>query len=188
MVTLDEAAEALRSVLRIARFDRAGAAGFGSDMAACRQSFWAFVIGLPAILLLIGIQVIGIKTDTPELLTAAQLIAETVQIAGFPLLLIPVLRGFGRADRWARFVTGYNWFSLGVTVLQVAALGLAIGLPDAAFRAVLGAVYIYSLVVEAFLADAVLEIGGLRATAIVLLDVLFSLVVGMSADWIGGGA
>jgi hypothetical protein len=188
MVTVQETTAALGSVVRIAMFDRAAVTGFGRDAAACRRSFWAYVIGLPIILLLTGLQVSGTNTETPELLATAQLLAQIIEAAGLPLLLIPVLRRFGRADRWAWFVTSYNWFTLGQIVLSVAVLGLVGGLPITALRLTLGAVNVYTLVVEAFLADAVLDIGGARAAMIVLLDVFLSFGVNRLADWIGGGA
>jgi hypothetical protein len=188
MVTLDEIAQALGSVLRLARFDRTGAAGFGRDLVACRRSFWAYVIGLPAILLLIGLQVLSAETGRPELLAATQSIAYGIEAAGFPLLLLPVLRRLGRAERWAWFVTAYNWFTLAQTLLLVTVICLANGLPEPALRILIIAVNVYGLVVEAFLAESVLEIGGLRAGAIVLLDVFFGLGVDRIADWISGGA
>ncbi|HVJ50977.1 MAG TPA: hypothetical protein VM689_00850 [Aliidongia sp.] len=188
MVTGREAADALGGVLRLAIFDRAGAAGFGRDARACARSFWSYLFGLPLILLLIGLQVAGTDTPTPALLGGAQFLAEIIGAAGFPLLLLPVLRRFGREDRWSWFVTGYNWFNLGQLVLILLVLSLLTGSPAPLGRIVLGLIQIYALVVEAFLAESILEIGGLRAAAIVLLDVLFGVGVGRIADWIGGAS
>lgn len=187
MPTLEEMGQALAGLLRLALFDRSGVQSFGRDLDACRRSFAVYLVGLPLFLLVDGIAALGSSTETPALFTAAQLIGNVIETAGFLLLLRPLLSRFGRAERWAWFVTGYNWYSIGQITLFVALLGLAPGLPSGALRLLFGAFHVYALVVEAFLADAILEIGGLRAAAIVLLDVLFSLGIDLVADQIGGG-
>jgi hypothetical protein len=187
MVTVEETARALEGVLRIAVFDPAGAGSFGRDVKSCARSFWAYAIALPATLLLLGIDVLGADTDHPMLYAASHLIGEVIQAAGFPLLLLLLLRWYGRGERWTWFVTGYNWLSMAQTIAYVAVLGLVWDFPGGEIRGVvLGAEQIYSLVLEAFLARAVLGIGAWRAALVVVLDVGFELGVDRVAGWIGG--
>jgi hypothetical protein len=187
MVTLEETARALEGVYRIAVFDRAGVAGFGRDGRSCARSFWAYAFALPATLLLIAIEVSGAGTDQPGLLAAGSLIADIIQAAGFPLLLLPLLRRFGRNERWPWFVTGYNWLMMAQTIASLTLVGVLRELPGSDFRSVVAsAAQVYFLVLEAFLADAVLEIGAWRAGAIVLLDIAFQLAVSGFTDWGAG--
>jgi predicted cobalt transporter CbtA len=187
MVTLDETARALEGVYRIAVFDRAGVASFGKDLRACARSFWAYAIGLPATLLLVALAVAADRPDDPFLLAASQLIGNVVQAAGFPLLMLPLLRWYGRRAHWAWFVTGYNWLMMAQAIALVAVLGLMWDMPSGGARAVVFyALLVYFYVLEAFLADAVLHVGALRAGLVVALDIVFSNGIDRLADWIGG--
>jgi hypothetical protein len=186
MVSAEETTQALTGVLRIARFDRTGALGFGRDLKACKRSFWAYAIGLPATLLLIGQQLLLSQPDQPTLAVVLQLLADVIQAAGFPLLMLPLLRLWGKPERWAWFITGYNWFNLAQTVAFLAVIGLAWDLSGSPRELVLQFVQVYFIVLEAFLADAILEIGGMRAAGIVLLDVILGAIVNGVADAIGG--
>jgi hypothetical protein len=185
MVTLEETARALAGIARIAIFDRAGAGGFGRDAPSCARSFWAYAMALPATLLLLGIEVLGTPTDQPVLLTVSRLVGDIIQIAGFPLLLLPLLRWYGRGDRWAWFVTGYNWYSMAQTIAFVTLLCLTWG-GTGLFTVMRVAAEIYFIVLEAFLAEAILGIGAGRAAALVALDLMLGFGVNSLADWIGG--
>lgn len=187
MVTGEETAKAILGVGRIALFDRAGAAGFGKDLKSCARSFWAYAIAAPATLLLIALGVAHANPQEPAMMAAALVIVTIIQAAGFPLLLLPVLRRLGRLERWAWFVTGYNWFSAAQTIALVTLAGIIGDLPSASLRGlVVDGSLVYFWVLEAFLADAVLEIGAWRAIGIVLLDFALGQAAGGLVDWISG--
>ncbi len=94
-----------------ALLDRSGGLRFGRDYAAAARSFWAYGLVLPAIVLIISVSVEESGTTTPGIMAAADVLATVIELAGFPLLLRVLLRLYGRLDRWAWFVTGYNWFN-----------------------------------------------------------------------------
>ena len=179
MITSEEAAHAIEGMLRLARFDRHLGEGFGRDYAACGRSFFAYVLALPVILWLCSVEGSTPEVARPGLLMFANGLSFVIETAGFPLLLLFVLKVYGRADRWAWFVTGYNWFNATqlTFLVSVAALGK--------WPALVAQIYV--LVLEAFLAEAMLEIGGFRAAGIVLLDVFFGLGVDAVGRWIGTG-
>jgi hypothetical protein len=184
MVSVEETARALEGVLRIARFNRAGVTSFGRDLNACARSFWAYGLALPAALLLLVFNAYVAQTETPVLLGASEIVGQIIEAVGFPLLLLPLLARFGRAERWPWFVAGYNWFVMAQTIATATLVCLAVGLPGGGL--LLGGARIYFIVLEAFLADAVLEIGAWRAAMVVLLDIGFSFGVDRIADWVGG--
>jgi hypothetical protein len=186
-VTLDETAKALEGIYRLAIFDRAAVASFGKDLRSCARSFWAYAIGLPAILVLTAISVAIAKPDDPFVLTASELIGDAIEALGFPLLLLPLLRWFGRRDRWPWFVTGYNWFNMVQLIVFTALLCLFADLPGQMLGDVLlKAARIYFYVLEAFLAYSLLEITAWRAVLVLLLDFAFSNGIDRLALWIGG--
>jgi hypothetical protein len=165
MVSVEETARALHGVYRIAVFDRAGAASFGRDVKSCARSFWAYAIASPALGLLLASDVYNTATDQPVPLAAGYVISEVIQVAGFPLLLLPLLRWFGRSERWLWFVTSYNWYSMAQAIAYVALQGLLLGLPGSGIRGAINIVAkVYLIVIEAFLAATVLEIGPWRAS------------------------
>ncbi len=187
MTQLEEAAQAIDGVGRLAIFDRSGGIRFGRDMAAALRSFWAYALMLPAILLLIAVSVAETDTATPELLAVTDVIAEIIEIAGFLVLVRVLLRFYGRLDRWAWFVTGYNWFNAAQMALLLGVLGLCAGPLEPFGIWPILATQLYLFVIEAFLAEAILDVGGFKAAGIVLLDALFSFGVDHVARWIGSG-
>ena len=187
MVTLDETAKALEGIYRLAIFDRAAVASFGKDLRSCARSFWAYALALPATLLLVALSIVGDKPDDPFLLAASQITGDIVQAVGFPLLMLPLLRWYDRRAHWAWFVTGYNWLMMAQAIVLVAVLGLMYDMPGGGIRAVVfDLLLVYFYVLEAFLADAVLQVGALRAGLIVAIDLAFSTGIDRLANWIGG--
>jgi hypothetical protein len=188
MINGEEAAQAIESVARLAMFDHQAGAGFGKDLAACRRSFLAYVIVLPVVFFPIIKRVVDEHPAHPLIYIAAHVLAFIMTTAGFPILLIPLLRAYRRPERWVWFVTGYNWFN---AAAEAFIWGVA-GLCFAGFFAGLGlwpvyAAQVYTWVLEAFLAEAMLQVGGVRAAGIVLLDIGFGVLVDATAKWIGTG-
>ena len=181
MIGGEEVAQALEGVFRLARFDRGGIALFGRDVGACARSFWAYGVALPALLLLVALEVDAAKPGDQPWIGAAGFLTLIIQIAGFPLLLRPVAALFGRADRWAWLVTSYNWYNGVAFLITVAMLGLTIGPLSGLGSWPYWGVQVYLMVVEAFLAQTVLDVKGLPAISIVLLDFGF----GIGVDRIG---
>jgi hypothetical protein len=189
MVTLDETAKALEGIYRLAIFDRTAVASFGQDLRSCARSFWAYVLALPAILLLIAVSVTFKNPHDPALLAISELVSDVIQATGFPLLLLPLLRWFGRRERWAWFVTGYNWFNMAQIVVAAVLVCLLGDLPGENLRDFLSdAATTYFYVLEAYLAFAILEISARRAVFVLLLDFAFGNVIGQLALWIGGAS
>jgi hypothetical protein len=188
MTQLEEAARAIDGVGRLAILDRSGGDGFGKDMAAAARSFLAYALALPAIALIVAYQIVAAESETPEVMTGAVIIATVIELVGVPVLLAPLLTAYGRRERWAWFVTGYNWFNAARFALFLAVLGLCFGPLNGLGVWPLRVVIVYCYVIEAFMAEAMLDIGGLKAGGIVLLDALFNFGIDGVANWIGTGS
>lgn len=181
MVTVDETAKALEGIFRIARFDRSGAKSFGTDRRACARSFWAYALALPAMLLQLAIEAFG--ADHPWLYVAGKLVANVIIAAGFPLLLLLLTRWLGRGARWAWMVTAYNWYGMATTIAWVTLFGIVVDFPGGGLL-LLRVGDIYFIVLEAFLIDAILEVGALRAGLLVAIDYGLQLMLQQIVDWI----
>jgi hypothetical protein len=188
MTRLEEAERAIDGVGRLAILDRSGGEGFGRDMASAARSFSAYALILPVIALVLAVNVTVSGSPTPGLFAVSDALGTVIEITGLPLLLIPVLRLYGRSERWAWFVAALNWFTAARIVFWLAVLGLCYAPLQGLGLWPLRAFLVYAWVVEAFMAESVLEIGGLRAAGIVLLDFFFNLAVDAVAAWIGGGS
>jgi hypothetical protein len=188
MSQIEEAERAIGGVARLALLDRSGAEGFGRDRRAAARSFLAYVLVLPAFALEIAISAAGSGSETTGLFVVSEVLGEIIKAAGFPLLLLPVLALYGRRDRWAWFVAGHNWWVAAQLVFYLAMLGLYVGPLQGLGAWPVLLVLAYSWVVEAFLAEAILDVGGVKAGAIVLLDALFSFLVDHLSGWLGGGS
>jgi hypothetical protein len=188
MVIVAETMRALRALALLARFDRAGGAALGGDILTCRRSFWAYALGLPGFLLVQGV-IIGDARhapDDPVLAMVAALIGYVVQATLFPLLLLPLTALWRREARWPGFITGYNWLGLVNTYVFALILSLQIGTLGALGEILNLVWFVYAVVLEAFMAATLLEIGPVTAIAVVLLDVLVTFGVTWLADFIGG--
>ncbi|HLY58547.1 MAG TPA: hypothetical protein VKS60_23495 [Stellaceae bacterium] len=188
MSHIEEAERAIDGIGRLALFDRKGGDGFGRDRAAAARSFVAYLLVLPAIALVIAVQLVQSEATSPGLFVTANIIGQIIAVAGFPLLLIPVLRLYRRPERWAWFISAYNWFNAARVVLSLGVLGLCITVLQGLGDWPLLMFDVYAWIIEAFMAEAILEVGGARAAAIVLLDAFFSFAVGAVANWIATGS
>lgn len=182
---LPEAREALIAIAALARFDRSGAAIFGDDPAQTARSFRACVFAFPLFLFVrfgnLLIAVPAMEHGTALLLV--QTLEFVIEALVFPLAALPLLRWYGREDRWCRLVTAYNWWGLGQAILITAIVMLhrATGGAPVAIELLLIS-YLFCLVVEVFIIEIVLGAGFFTAATLVLIDVAISQVVTMIAQ------
>ncbi|QXM24371.1 hypothetical protein KO353_14160 [Elioraea tepida] len=112
-------------------------------------------------------------------LVAAEAIGYVIGWFAFPLLMVGVVEGMGRRDRFPGFVAAWNWAKLPqLVVVLVAALAAATGLLPGLAADVLGlAALAYALWLSWFVARQALGIDGARAGFVVGADVLLGLFV-----------
>ena len=189
MSQIEEAERAIiDGIGRLALFDRSGGQGFGRDRLAAARSFCVYVVAAPALALLIAVDAVSSTAGTPAMVAITDVLGEIVLAAGFPLLLLPVLRAYRRADRWAWFVTGYNWLKAARVLFLLGVVGLCVGPLRGLGAWPLLAFMGYGWVIEAFMAEAILDVGAVRAGGIVLLDGLFTFGVYAIVNWVATGA
>jgi len=186
MTLTEELHQSITGVLRLFRFDATALTCFGRDAAAAKRSFWAWAFAVPALTIVIWLGLIEAKPEDPGLYVAARMIAQIIEIVGFPLLMLGVAGFWERRAAWPVFVTAYNWFAMLQISLQITALSLSADGGPAVAGLVLNAVLVYTLLVEAFLAQTTLGIGRFQAISVVILDVVFGELVDNAARYVAG--
>jgi hypothetical protein len=181
MASLGEVSSALHGAWRLAFLDRAGMAYFDRSQRGFWRSFNAGVLVYPAFLILLDLRVEDAQWESAGWfrIVLVETLGYVITWVGFPLLMLEVARFLGRTARWHDFVIAYNWsqvlqyaFFL-VATLLVGWAALAPGLSEAlAVMAVLVPSAYEWLVVR-----VALEVGGLPALMVVLLDIVFSLLI-----------
>ncbi len=179
---LPEARAALSAIATLARFDRSAASAFGDDPAQTVRSFRACVLAFPFFLLvrLGNFFNLAPPIDQGFLVLLVQSIEFVIEALVFPVVALPLLRWYGREDKWCRLVTAYNWWSLGQTIL-ITAIVIVHRLTGGAQFAVelLLIAYLFCMVVEAFIIEIVLGGGFFTAATLVLIDMSLTQVASM---------
>jgi hypothetical protein len=148
--------------LRLAVGDRRGLNFFDPSIDGFWRSFRAAMVCYPLYLVLIGFRVNGALWHGAAPILVVETIAYVISWVGFPLLVLPVSRHFGRADRFLWFMVAYNWSQIPATgVFVLVGLDSATGLmpPSAAHLAGLLAA-IAALVYEWYIARVALAVSG----------------------------
>jgi hypothetical protein len=115
----------------------------------------------------------------PVRLVAAEAIGYVLGWFAFPLLMVGIVEGLGRRERFAPFVAAWNWAKVPQLLVMLAAAALgAIGLLPAPVRDVLAIVALFYVVwIAWFAARTALAIPGGRAALLVLLDLILGLFI-----------
>lgn len=182
----NEVQTAVSGALRLAVGDRRGLKFFDASIDGFWRSFRAGLICYPLYLLLVGFRVTDAEWEMSgtALILVVETIAYVISWVGFPLLILPVSRQFGRGDRFLSFMVAYNWAQIPQTaVFVLVGLAGASGLqpPSGAHLAGLLAA-IAALVYEWYIARVALAATGTQATLVVIIDLLLATILGRVAQ------
>jgi hypothetical protein len=188
---------ALATALRVARFDRQAIAAFDQSFEGFYRSFFGLLLCAPLYILIVAAErrmALDPEVAMPELartalppISATLVTIETLTYLAswltFPLLMIVVVRLIGATARYVPFIVAYNWTScivLAATVVPYALYFTGI-LSLAGILALYYPIAIYTLVYRWGIARDGLQISGLTAMGIVILDFLLSIFVALGA-------
>jgi hypothetical protein len=137
------------------------------------HSFWAAVLCLPAFVCLTVIDLTG-ETGLPPHAAhefALRLCIYVIDWAGFALVSHWLARLLGRGERWPVYITAWNWCNVAqYLLLVVASLPPLLGMPkivgDTAWLVATG----WALWIEWYATRLTLDITGMQAAGLVLLD------------------
>jgi len=147
--------------------------GAADEMAVAAYSFWAAAFCLPAFaaLRVLDWAQSGGPVEPVHGVTMV-LLGYAVDWAGFALLSRSIAGMLGRARLWPRFVTVWNWCQVLQYIAVVGATApQAIGLPDLIGETLWLVAMGWALWLEWFATRVALDISGVRAAGLVILDV-----------------
>lgn len=142
------------------------------------RSFAAAAICLPAFL---ALRVFGWAAAGPPLTglsrpLAAELIGYALGWVVFALATLPIAQGFGRAAVWPRFIAAWNWTTVVQYLLWLAlAVPVALGVGGLLMQGLTLAAFGYAMWLEWFVVRTALALPGMRAAALVLMDLAIGL-------------
>lgn len=184
MLTAREAAYSLFGAYRMAMLDPSGMQYFDRTPEGALRSFYAALLALPGYALLLILRLWPEMQATPlPRFVAVEGIAYIVSWTAFALTMVHVTRFLDRADRYVGFLCAYNWSAVIQTALYVPTVVIAeIALPGALGDGLVLGVMMAMLAYQWFIARTALEVGGGIAAAIVMLDLVFSIMINGVAD------
>ena len=185
MLSLAEIGPAIYGAWRLALFDPGGMRHFDRSLHGFWRSFQAAILALPLYALLIWIHLAGMHVGGgwPRVLLGEG-IAYVIGWVAFPLAFYYVAPIIDRTDHYLGFIVAYNWTSLIQLAILLPAYGIAaLGiLPAGLGSAVADVAEIATLVYEWYVIRTALQVPGLGAAGVLLMDVVLSLVIQTLAD------
>ena len=177
-ITKAEVATAVTGAFRLFMRDPNGIKYFGNDGVSLLKSFWAAAIVLPAWFILDYLTGTGVWLDIP---LAYGLLME---LAGYsmvwtvwPLLMLYVAGWFSLDDRYNIYIIAQNWMAIPSVLLYLVAVGgsIIMGQPDGMVQITTFVAAIWTLYYHYFVIKTCLQISGLFAVALMLLEFLVGL-------------
>jgi hypothetical protein len=178
---------AVGGALRLAVGDRRGLGAFDASIDGFWRSFRAAFLCYPLYLFLFAMRLPSAAQSNGSgvaTIIVVQTIAYAIAWVAFPLLILPLSRWLGRAERFLAFMVVYNWSQIPQSALfAIVALVAAIGLlPRSAFDSAEFVATVATLIYEWYSARVALAVGGAQALLIVVLDLVLGGVLGRIAE------
>ncbi|HVI52401.1 MAG TPA: hypothetical protein VM661_14415 [Candidatus Sulfotelmatobacter sp.] len=185
MMSALEARLALLGVKGILRFDATAFRCFPGSLGTCLRSFQVALWVAPLQALVVWLSVTDEVGDAdPTGYLTGQALAYAVSWLLYPLLLIPISRHFHRLERLPGYLTAFNWFQLVefVVMTPILAVGSLQWLPVEASVLLWMCGTLVLLAYEWFMLRRGLEVEGLTAASLVLINFLLNLLIYRAAE------
>jgi hypothetical protein len=185
MLTARDVVYSVFGAFRLARFDPTGLDTMDRTPEGALRSFYAAVIVLPAYALMLTIRLWGTLGDTPlPYVVLVEGIAYVISWTAFPVVMHSVAGMLDRSSRYVDFLCAYNWssvvqMSVYLPVVVLSASGL---LPEGLSEGLVFGVMMAMLTYQWFILRTSLNIGGLPAVGLVMLDLFLSAMIADYAD------
>lgn len=181
MISRGEVFTALYGVWRLAHFDEDGWRGLDHSIDGIWKSFFAAVLVAPpqAVMIVMSLNASGaVPTAGLGRMIAVFSISYVIGWVAFPLIMAGVCEVIGKGANFGRYIVGYNWaqvIQVGV-FLPAAVVTTAFG-PGGAASLLSIAALLAVLIYAWFVARTGLDIPSAGAVAVVVLDIVLSIVL-----------
>ncbi len=182
--TRQEFAAAIAGVRGLLRFEAKALALFDASHDGFWKSFWAAAIIAPVSAIMVARQAIESPPESLWRFIAFQSIGYALGWLVFPLAMVRISAMLGKADRYFAYMVPYNWFHLVEIVLMGPLMLLGVtGLLPAPIEALLQLIAFAALLgYQWFIAKNALKVEGGTAAALVVIDLLLSIIIDRLAD------
>jgi hypothetical protein len=166
---------------RLAWLDPTAMAWFDRSIGGVWRSFWAMAIIYPFFIIEMRWNLAPTQwavVGGPRILLLES-IGYVIACVGFPLLIIPFCDWLERDAEVVDFIIAFNWSQILQTALFFPIDGIVASgvLPDSIGAFLLLGAFVATLTYEWFVARIALDVAGIAATAIVLIDIVFGALV-----------
>lgn len=177
----------VQAALLLARGRPDGIGGVAARPRAVVESFWAIALCLPAFLCL---RLVDWLQDGFPVHPAHDVTRELIfYLLGWLLfveLSRPLAAAFGKDERWPLFIAVWNWCNLvQYLLLVVAAIPALLGAPAIVSQTVSLVAIGWALWLEWFAARVTLDVNGLAAMTIVVLDLGVGIILALVTQALG---
>ena len=188
--------QSLATAIRVARFEPQAVAGFDNSFEGFYRSFFGVILCAPLYLLtVLAERRLALEADAETSAAASSLPPPSAALYGleivtylvnwlaFPLVMIAIVRLIGATTRYVPFIVAYNWTSCIVIAATVVpyALYLAGALSLAGILAFYYPIAMMTLLYRWRVAKDALQIPGMTAVGVVILEALLSIFVALGA-------
>jgi hypothetical protein len=174
---------------RLLHFERAAIQYFDSTIDGFWKSFYAALVVIPAVIVLRLL----FLSDNPDIAAAAGssriaivfTIDYVYQWVLFPLVMINIAEGIGRGREYTAYIVARNWSQVVqvAIILPAAVFFVLSGSGESSFgRAVLIAAHMATWVYGWFIARSALDISGIAAALIVLVELVISVAISVMSE------
>lgn len=175
----------LYGAFRLARLDPGGMTYFEQTVEGFWKSFFAAALVAPGYALLVLFDLSARESDAGLLrILIVQLCAYSLSWTAYPLIMHHVCESMGRQPAYVGFIVAFNWAKvIQMAVYLPAVLIVATGVLPGGLAALLNAaVYLVLLGYQWFVTRTALDLAGLGAVGLVVLDVLIGIIISALAD------
>ena len=185
MITAREIVCGLYGAFRLACFDRRGTDFFDKTEEGFWRSFYAAALVLPLFVIFIALRFgePGL-TQNAFRYVSGELIAYVISWVAFPLAILPVTRILNREQNFQNFIVAYNWTAAlqSMVYLPVAMLATTQVIPDGYANLISSITIGFILVYSWFVVRVVLDTTVMSAVAIVIMDLILSVLIRTYAE------
>jgi len=179
MLSRAEFTAALAGVRGLVRLDPRALDKFNATHDGFWRSFWAAAILAPFAAITMAREVMIEPPDSLWRFIAFEVIGYAIGWLAFPLVMVRVSELLGRRDRYFHYMVALNWFHLVEIAFAgpILILGVIGAIPPAGEESLSLIVFMAILAYEWFIAKTALKVGGGTAAALVIIDLLLSVLI-----------
>ncbi|HLI11986.1 MAG TPA: hypothetical protein VKY65_10340 [Alphaproteobacteria bacterium] len=184
MIGLREITYSLYGAYRLCRFDSGGLSYLNTTIEGFWRSFFSAVLIAPLHFLIVALGFDPTPAASLWRIIVIEALTYVILVFAYPVIVHSVCQLLDRRGRYVSYIVAYNWanviqMALVFPVALLAASGLVpVAVTDVAQLAVTAV----TLAMFWYIAKAALQVPGLTAAALVVIDVVLGLIVHTIAD------